>query len=174
MKRAWFLPLLASFVGCGLVNVGTSTSDGTGGASAAAAVGTGAGTAQGVDCGADPTTGVTLCLGISICPGVTVDQSVYPGCGFLVNGDTINVGCVCGSELCPLGATATCSAVEMLLAQQNEGAVCAEASAGGCTQLAAGTSTSSSSGGGSSSGCDMTCEQECDGDPTCIEYTCGC
>jgi hypothetical protein len=174
MKPVWYVPLLASasFVGCGLVNVGTGTSDGTGGASAAAGVGGGA--AQGVDCGADPNSGVTLCLGISLCSGLSVDQSVYPNCGFFIDGDAITVACVCGGYLCPLGATATCSAVQTLLAQQNEGAVCAEQSAGGCTALTTGTSASSSSGGGSGTGCDMTCEQECDGDPTCIEYTCGC
>jgi hypothetical protein len=178
MKRAWLIPLLAYVSGCGLFNVSTGASGGTGGASSAAAT-TGGGTTQGIDCGADPTTGVTLCLGISSCSGLSIDTEVYPGCGFRVNGAAIDVECVCGDFLCPLGPTPTCDAAQQLLAQDNEGVVCAQASAGQCTEVAAGASASASSssgaGGGMNAGsCDPTCEQECDGDPTCIQYTCGC
>jgi hypothetical protein len=182
MKQAWIPPLLAvfAFAGCGLFNVSTGASTGTGGTTGAGGTAaTGVGPAQGVDCGVDPNTGVTLCLGISLCPGITVDSEVYPQCGFLVTGDAITIECVCGTYLCPLGLTTTCAAAQTLLAQDNEGIVCAQASEGQCTELGATStsSSSSSSGGGSgggSSGCDMTCEQECDGDPTCIQYTCGC
>lgn len=169
VKYALLGTLLLSLPGCGLL--GVDSGSGGGASVSSASSGSSSGAAQGSSCGTDPTTGATLCLGNSLCPGVTVDSSVFPECGFLVSGSNIDVECVCGSYLCPLGSTATCAALTTLLAQSNEGAVCAQASAGQCVQLS-GSGTASSSSSGSSS-CDTTCRDECGEDPTCIE-ACGC
>jgi hypothetical protein len=157
--------LMFAAMACDFLKLGSSTDSGSGGG---ATEGDG-GTVTGSNCGTDTTTGVTLCLGISLCPDVTVDSAVFPACGFRVSGSAIDVECVCGSWLCPLGATASCDEAAQLLSDQNEGMVCAGTSAGQCTQLS--VTTTSSSGG--SSTCDTACRDECAGAPTCI-VACGC
>jgi hypothetical protein len=157
--------LVVAAMACDFLKLGSSTDSGSGGG---ATEGDG-GTVTGSDCGTDTTTGVTLCLGISLCSDVTVDTEVFPACGFRVSGSAIDIECVCGSWLCPLGTTASCDAAAKLLSEQNEGTVCARASAGECTELSVKTS-SSSSGSGT---CNTVCRDECAGDPTCI-VACGC
>src|SRR6478672_3578019 len=49
--------------------------------------------AQGIDCITEPSTGVSICTGISICPKVLVDHEVYPNCGFRVRGTTLDLEC---------------------------------------------------------------------------------
>jgi hypothetical protein len=154
--------------GCGLVpSIGSG--GGTGGSTTA---GTGATTTVGgTECGVDPETSATLCLGNNACPGVTIDTEVYPGCGFRINGTAVDIECSCSGFLCPLGAT-SCGDATTKLAADNVGVVCAQVSAGTCTQgtPVASSSTSSSSGSGT---CDTTCRDECGGEPTCLQQ-CGC
>lgn len=152
-------------------DAGTPTipSTGDGGAITGAATGTG--------CGADPTTGVTLCIGTSECESITVDQSVFPECGFYFGGGSVYLACLCSNYLCPIGLAATCDQAASLLQSTNEGTVCGEASNNGCTAItSAATSTgtgTATSEGGSGSGCDMTCETDCAGEPDCVQL-CGC
>ena len=163
---------LAAFVlmlpGCALLGIGTGDSSASGTTTGG---GADAGVATGVNCGADPSTGTTLCLGISLCPNVAIDSETFPACGFHIHGNVIDMECVCGGLLCPLGVAATCDALTALLAQANEGSVCAQTGGGQCTELTV-TPTSSSSSGGSGT-CDTACRDECAGDPNCI-VACGC
>ncbi len=135
------------------------------------------GSATGTGCGTDPTTGVTLCISTSECPSVTVDQSVFPQCGFYITGGSVFLACLCSNYLCPIGLPATCDQAELLLQASNEGMVCGEASNNGCTVITSpATSTSaatSDSDAGSGSGCDPSCESDCAGEPDCIQL-CGC
>ena len=172
-----YVPLFllgAMLVGCPLPSVSSSSG---GGGVATADVATGVGT----DCGADPTTGTVLCLGVNICPSITIDSSVYPDCGFQIAGAAINIECLCGQYLCPLGAAATCEAAAALLAQENEGTVCGSQSSGGCTYLpATGAATSTATTATTATTittvaatCDTTCRDQCAGEPSCLQM-CGC
>jgi hypothetical protein len=168
------ITLVSSLVGCGLIpGVGTSTSTststttGTGGTST---------TAGGTDCGTDPETGAVLCLGNSLCPGITVDSVVYPGCGFRVAGESVDIECSCSGYLCPLGA-GSCAEATTMLAAENYSVVCEQVSNGACIQGAGGTTTGTTAAttgaSSSSSMCDTTCRDECGGEPTCLQQ-CGC
>ena len=140
---------------------GASTTTGTGGATTAA---------QGASCGTDPDTSAILCLASTVCPGLTIDSEVYPGCGYRVNGGALDIECSCSGWLCPLGA-ASCADAKLKLADQNYGVVCSQAAGGTCAQgTPVGATPSSSSSGGT---CDTTCRTECAGEPTCIQ-ACGC
>jgi hypothetical protein len=166
--------VVAGVAGCNLIpsiDAGTSSSGGGSTAAATGAGGSSAVVAQGSNCGVDPDTGATLCLGNSLCPGVTVSTEAFPACGFVVGGTVVDIECSCGYSLCPLGA-ATCALAQSLLAQRNEGSVCAQLSLGNCT---AGTPTAASTSSTSSSGgtCNTACRDSCGGDPTCLE-ACGC
>jgi hypothetical protein len=157
--------LALAVVGCNLLQ--QLEGGGSGGSEAAPAAGGAKAAATGVDCGVDPQTSATLCLATTLCPGITIDSSVYPACGFRVRGAVVDVECSCSGSLCPLGAT-TCAQAGELLASENYGVVCAQISASLCV---AGVSASGSSSSGGS--CDTVCRDECGGDPTCIE-ACGC
>jgi hypothetical protein len=165
------LPAIAIFAtslaGCGLLSALEGSSGGQG---SSTGTGTGASTPQGIDCGVDPDTSATLCLGNTVCPGMTIDTEVYPLCGFRVNGTAVDIECSCSGFLCPLGAT-SCASAQQKLADENYGVVCSQVSGGTCTQgMPVAQSTSSSSSGGS---CDPTCRSECAGEPTCLQL-CGC
>ncbi len=160
-------------VGCGLIQqIEGGTSSGGGSSAASGAGGTSSGVAVGESCGVDPDTGATLCLGNSLCPGVTVDSSVFPACGYRVDGTVVDIECSCGYSLCPLGAT-SCAAAQALLARDNEGIVCAQVSAGTCSAATPTTTTAASSSSTSGGTCDTTCRDECGGDPDCL-LACGC
>jgi hypothetical protein len=167
MKSMWLAASALVLSGCALLGIGTG--DSSSGATSTTGGGTDGGAATGVSCGADPATGTTLCLGISLCPTVVIDSEVFPACGFHVHGNVLDVECVCGGLLCPLGVAATCDALTALLAMSNEGSVCS-AAGGACTELTATTTASSSGGTGT---CDTACRDECAGDPNCI-VACGC
>jgi hypothetical protein len=126
----------------------------------------------GTGCGTDPTTGVTLCLGTSECSTLTVDQSVFPECGFYFVIGSVYLACLCSNYLCPIGQPATCDQAASLLSSTNEGAVCNAISSNGCTEVSSGTGTTSSDAG-SGSGCDETCYASCAGVPDCIQLS-GC
>jgi hypothetical protein len=180
MRRAPFA-MLSLAVGVSLplvaclqqVSTGTGTTDPSSGAatSPTAAATTGA-TPQGSGCATDPATGVTLCQAISVCPGLLVDQGPFPGCGFRIhNGAVIDLECLCGDSLCPIGVPDSCSEATQLLSSQNEPGVCDQVAEGRCTQV--GASDAAAAPTSTSSTCDTTCRNECAGEPGCIQL-CGC
>jgi hypothetical protein len=133
--------------------------------------------AGGTGCGRDPTTGITLCTGLNACPGLTVDQGAYGGCGFRQGGASpYDLECLCpNGALCPIGAATSCETAQQLLQQEQSAlVVCQQVSTGGCLSPAA-----SSSGGGSGSGSGglseacQTCVAGCGGTPACY-MSCGC
>ena len=89
----------------------------------------------GVNCGADPDTGVVLCLGISSCPGVSVDPDLYPGCGFRVHdaSDVLDLECACYGLICPIGIASSCDAATALMQDQSQYTVCMQVDEGRCT-----------------------------------------
>jgi hypothetical protein len=133
--------------------------------------------AGGTGCGTDPTTGITLCTGLNACPGLTVDQGAYGGCGFRQGGASpYDLECLCsGGQLCPIGAATSCQTAQQLLAQgQSALVVCQQVSTGGCLSPAGSSSGggSGSSSGGLSEEC-QTCVSGCGGTPACYQ-SCGC
>ena len=124
------------------------------------------GPAQGSNCGTDPDTSAVLCLGSNVCPGLAIDSSAFPGCGFRVSGDIVDIECSCSGFLCPLPA-ASCADAATKLTDANYGVVCSQLSNGTCAEgTPAASSSSSSSAGGT---CDPTCRSECGGAPACIQ-----
>ncbi len=150
------------------MQLGKSLDSDDGGAASAGASGTGGGsaTATGTNCGVDPSSGIALCLGISSCPTARVDPDQFPDCGYRISGSTIDLECLCGDSLCPMGSAASCLDAKALLADQSAQGVCAEIADGRCTTVKQ-TSVSSSSM------CDKECRSQCGGDPNCVTL-CGC
>jgi len=140
---------------------------------------------MGTGCGSDPTTGVTLCTSTTACPSVTVDESVFPECGFLLSSGATYLVCLCSGYLCPIGAgqPTSCADAASLLAAGNQGIACGQASDGKCEALSSGSVTPTMEGGiaptttdsglSGSSGCDTNCEAMCGGEPDCVQM-CGC
>jgi hypothetical protein len=155
-----------ALAGCGILQA-LEGGGGTGGSAATTAAG-GSAAPQGIDCGTDPNTSATLCLGSTVCPGLLIDTQVFPGCGFRVQGSAVDIECSCSGFLCPLGA-ATCADAQTKLMAESYGVVCNQLGAGSCAQGTPAAASASSSGGT----CDTTCESECAGEPTCIQL-CGC
>ncbi len=160
--------VLGSLSGC--LQLGKALDSDDAGASAGTS-GTGGdgsagGTATGTNCGVDPSSGISLCLGISACPTVRVDPDQFPDCGYRISGSIIDLECLCGDALCPMGSAASCLDAKALLADQSAQGVCAAVADGKCTTVKQ-TSVSSSSM------CDKDCRAECSGDPNCITL-CGC
>lgn len=149
-----------------------SASGGSATAGAAGSVATDAGvtTATGVNCGTDPASGVTLCLGLSSCPGVLVDSDQLPSCGYRVNGNAIDLECLCDDSLCPVGSAASCADAKALLQDQTAQGVCAGIAEGRCTTVSQSVPSSTSN---TASNCDKSCRADCGGDPACIQL-CGC
>jgi hypothetical protein len=89
----------------------------------------------GVSCGVDPDTGVTLCLGISSCPSVSVDPDLYPGCGFRIHDGTgvLDLECACYGQICPIGIASTCDQATALMLDQSQYTVCIQIDEGRCT-----------------------------------------
>lgn len=184
MSRIGALILVASLpiAGCMQIGTGTGGDDGGTGSSSSgdgsAVVLPEAGLdAAGTGCGTDPTTGITLCTGINACPGLTVDQGVYGGCGFRMGGaSAFDLECLCaGSELCPIGAATSCDTAQQLLTQEQSAlVVCQQVSTGACLSPSGsgGSGSSGSSSGGLSAAC-QTCVDNCGGSPACY-MSCGC
>jgi len=167
MRDLFVTLLLASLCSC--LQIGTpqgadgGASGSTQGASAAGATSV---TASGTNCGVDPSSGIGLCLGISSCPSVRVDPDQFPDCGYRISGSTIDLECLCGDSLCPMGSAASCLDAKALLSEQSAQGVCAGVADGNC-QVVKQTSSSSSST------CDKDCRAQCSGVPGCITL-CGC
>jgi len=93
------------------------------------------GAPTGSGCSADPDTGITLCTGISTCPGLTVDQDLFPGCGFRIHdaADVIDLECACYGQICPIGIATTCDQATALMQNQSQYTVCLQVNEGRCT-----------------------------------------
>src|SRR5258706_8810713 len=86
----------------------------------------------GSGCASDSLSGTTLCTRLDQCAGLAVDHDVYPDCGFRVPSTTIDLECVCGDFLCPVGAVLNCAQAKVLLADQSEVATCVQQNEGRC------------------------------------------
>ena len=169
------LPFPAAFCalllpGCFQMTTGTGTGTDPGaGAAPSDAGGAGQGaTPKGLGCGTDPQTGADLCLAVDTCPGLTLDPSAWPACGFRVQGGTLlDLECVCGSSLCPIGVAATCAEASQLLTQQNDLMVCQQVSEGRCIAL------TPPDAGVVRPTCNPTCQIGCGTAPDCLQL-CGC
>ncbi len=137
MRLGFFAALMLVLASCLDFSLGGKGSADAGPHPDGAAPKTDAGTPEGgsgINCGADPQTGNVLCLGLSSCPGLIVDQNNYPGCGFRVTGGTtIDIECACSGYLCPLGVATSCTQAKSLLASQTYAGVCVQVSEGRCT-----------------------------------------
>ena len=147
-------------------DAGSSAEAGSAGASGAGS--SGGAPATGTNCGVDPSSGIALCLGISSCPSVRVDPDQFPECGFRIAGNRLDLECLCGDSLCPMGSAASCLDAKGLLSEASAQGVCAGIAEGRC-QVVKQTSQSSSS----SSTCDRDCRAQCSGVPGCVTL-CGC
>jgi hypothetical protein len=125
----------------------------------------------GTGCGTD---GVTLCLGASECPSISVNQSVFPECGFYFAGGSVYLACLCSNYLCPIGKPANCDQAASLLNSTNEGTVCGKLSSGECSEVSgASDGMDAEATSDTSTGCDESCASMCAGEPDCIQQ-CGC
>lgn len=91
--------------------------------------------AAGIECGVDPETGVTLCVGNVNCPSVSVDQDLYPGCGYRLHADptVLDLECACYGQVCPIGIASTCAQATALMQDQSQYTVCMQVNEGRCT-----------------------------------------
>jgi hypothetical protein len=168
VRFAAALALLASPAACLELSTGTDAGADAGAVATTPTTGvTGAVTPSGAGCTEDAVTQVTLCEQISTCPGVDVDQGAFPGCGFRITqgSPALDLECLCGTSLCPIGVPSTCADATQLLSQQSSITVCEQSDEGRCVAQA--------TTGGTSSTCDKNCESGCAGDPSCIQF-CGC
>jgi hypothetical protein len=160
--------LLVSLSSCLQIGkAGDASSSADGGSSGASGAGSSGGaSATGTNCGVDPSSGIALCLGISSCPSVRVDPDQFPDCGYRIAGNTIDLECLCGDALCPMGSAASCLDARALLSEQSAQGVCAGIADGRCRVVQQTSHTSTSS-------CDKDCRAQCSGVPGCVTL-CGC
>jgi hypothetical protein len=162
------LALCSLPAGCGVVKPlgGDSQSQSSGTASSSSSSSGAKDT--GVGCGADPESGVTLCLGTTECPKVSLDTDTFPDCGFRTTTGSYDLECVCnGNQLCPVGVAASCSEIGGLFAQKSLADFCNQ---DGCKEVApSGTSKPATR----SPSCDTSCADDCAGNAVCVQ-ACGC
>ena len=132
------LLFLCSCMGFNIIPTAGDNSSGGGGPDASTSGDSseaGEGGVTGLECGPDPDTGVTLCIGISSCPDVVVDQDLYPGCGFRVHDGTgvLDLECACYGQICPIGVASTCDQAVALMQDQSQYTVCMQINEGRCT-----------------------------------------
>lgn len=149
---------------------GDAGASGDGSASSSAAI-VEAGVVGG-GCGIEQKSGLQLCIATSMCPNVVVDTQSMPSCGFRVRGNAVDLICVCGSAICPMGIFTTCAEAAQLLANQTEQGVCVQVAEGRCVDTGASSSSSSSSSGGNPA-CDKKCMSDCGGGAACASI-CNC
>jgi len=159
----------------GCIQVGTDVAD-TSDAESSDDASTASG-ASGTGCTQDPTTGITLCTGLSECSSIAIDQSALAGCGFRVHAGSalIDLECLCGTDLCPIGVPDTCAQASTLLSGLTSLVVCEQDSEGKCVQeeaAEAGTSTGSGTTSTTST-CNNQCLVSCGAAPDC-QQLCGC
>jgi hypothetical protein len=167
------MPIALMPAGC--LRIGTDVGDaggsGAGASPTSEVTGSADGGPTGAGCFADPASHVVLCEEVDLCPGVDVDPSAFPNCGFRLGAASpLDLECICGDSLCPLGVPNTCAAVTVLLAPQNALLVCEQVDEGRCLPLGGGNAGAAAPTSGT---CDRECESECAGAPSCIEL-CGC
>ena len=163
------LVALPAFACLQQVSTGTGTADPTASTGSTPSSSSGGQVPTGSACVNDPQTQVTLCEATSLCPGVVVDPGALPNCGFQLHAGTVlDLECLCGDALCPIGVPPTCAQAAQLLVMQSSIVVCQEVSSGNCVGLAA-----PGADAGASNSCDKQCETECAGEPNCIQL-CGC
>jgi len=164
------LAALGLLAGCQVSQTaaGGSSPNGGGGGGGATGDGGAADAATGTNCTIQTTSGTMLCEETSLCPKLSVNQTTFDQCGFLVNGDKLDLECECSGYLCNAGPTPTCAAAATILEQQTSVSVCNQLSAGGCQF----EGLSGGSGSGSSA-CNTACSSQCVGDPVCLTG-CGC
>ena len=174
MRRLLCVALVLMAVLPACLQLGTPGDSAAGSASAGAAGSAstdgGLPPATGTNCGVDPGSGISLCLGISSCPTVRVDPDQFPGCGYRIAGNVIDLECLCNDSLCPMGSAASCEDAKALLADQSAQGVCAAIAEGRCSAV---NQSGASANGNTSSTCDKNCRAQCAGDPGCITL-CGC
>jgi hypothetical protein len=166
MRELRVLLLAAPLMAC--MQIGTSAGAGPGSGGGSTSVDAGAPDAgpTGTRCFEDPATRTVLCEEIAICPGVAVDPGAFPDCGFRLGaGRSLDLECLCGSALCPVGVPTTCAQANQLLDGQSALLVCQQRAYGLCVELVA-----PDAGGGT---CDTVCRAECAGTPSCLQL-CGC
>jgi hypothetical protein len=175
----WALAAFAS-AGCVQLSTGDPTATGSmspgssGGVGGAGGVGDGGGTGTG--CASDPLTSTVLCSGVTGCPGLTIDPSAWPSCGFReTGGTTLDLECLCGDSLCPIGVATSCAQANELLSQQNQLMVCQQVPEQRCVKVTIPTVTGSGQDGGRGvpSTCNQQCVVGCGTAPDCLQV-CGC
>lgn len=168
MRAVLSIVLLLSLSSC--LQIGKQTDSGSSADAGSAGSGglsaSGGASATGTNCGVDPSSGVTLCLGISSCPKVRVDPDQFPDCGYRIAGNRLDLECLCGDSLCPVGSAASCLDAQALLSDGSAQAVCAGIAEGRCQVVKQTSNTSTST-------CDKACRAECGGVPDCVTF-CGC
>ncbi len=170
---------LAALAAAGCVQVSTGPDDPTGDAAPVpvpAAAATGDGGPSGVGCGADPTTGTVLCVGVSSCASLAFDPSAWPNCGFRVTGGTtLDLECLCGDSLCPIGVATSCDQASELLSSQTQLMVCEQVAEQRCVSVAVTAAPTGDDAAAPStpSTCNQTCLVGCGTAPDCLQL-CGC
>jgi hypothetical protein len=165
MRQPLLLLIALPILSC--MQIGTDTGAGSGGGSLVSA---GEGSADagpgGTNCAQDPTSQIVLCEQIDTCPGVDVDPGAFPNCGFrLRDVASLDIECLCGDSLCPVGVPTTCGEAQALLDGQNALLVCQQQAEGRCLEMVTPDAGVSS--------CDTVCRDECAGTPSCLQL-CGC
>jgi hypothetical protein len=138
MRAAISSLLLCSCIGFNIIpSIGDNSSGGGKDSSSSSSEASEGGEAgvTGIECGPDPDTGVTLCVGISSCPNVSVDQDLFPGCGYRVHDGTgvLDLECACYGQICPIGIASTCDQAVALMQDQSQYTVCMQINEGRCT-----------------------------------------
>jgi hypothetical protein len=103
-----------------------------------------------------------ICTDVSLCPGVSIDQTKFPQCGYSVHDDAIDPECLCYGMMCPMGAPGSCTDMAGILASTSWDAVCQQYAGGHCLDIA----------GSGQTAC-AVCKQNCAGNPACLS-SCGC
>jgi hypothetical protein len=166
--RSLLAGLYLSTVGCVQFGTDTGPDSGSKGASTVTSPTPADASPTGSQCTEDPAEGITLCETIDLCPGLGVDPSVFANCGFRVGGPVaIDLECLCGTSLCPIGVPTSCSGAAQLLAAQTALTVCEQVSEGRCIQFR------STDSGSAASSCSSQCQTDCAGVPDCL-LSCGC
>jgi hypothetical protein len=104
----------------------------------------------------------SICNDLSLCPGVSIDQTKFPQCGYSVHDDAIDPECLCFGSMCPMGVPGTCADMATILATTTVDTVCAQYAGGHCLDL----------GGTGPTPCSV-CKQNCGNNPQCLS-ACGC
>jgi len=166
--RLLSIVLLASLSSCLQIGAASDSApaEGSSSAGSSGAGSSGGAPATGTNCGVDQSSGIALCLGISTCPAVRVDPDQFPDCGYRISGSRLDLECLCGDSLCPMGSAASCLDAKALLSEQSAQGVCAGVAEGRCRVVARTSQASSST-------CDRECRAQCSGVPGCITL-CGC